>query len=64
MSNSEILTGWKQIASFFQRHEDTVKSWNKKDPMPIYKIRGEYCSWKIDLLKWMEKYKQNNRLED
>jgi Tfp pilus assembly protein PilF len=40
-SGNEQIRGWKEIASYFDRDERTVKRWEKQRALPVRRIPGE-----------------------
>lgn len=35
--NDQVLTGWKEIARWFRKHQDTVQRWEKTRELPIHR---------------------------
>jgi hypothetical protein len=50
------LDSWKEIASFFDRDERTVRRWEKERDLPVRRLpglRGGVYTFTDDLSQWM-----------
>jgi len=56
---NEIIRGWKSIANHFKVSTRTIFRWNRKHPLPIYKIKNSIIVELDDLKKWMMRYRKN-----
>jgi hypothetical protein len=52
------LDSWKEIATFFDRDERTVKRWEKERGLPVYRVpgsaRGGVFAYADELAEWLE----------
>jgi hypothetical protein len=52
------LDSWKEIASFFDRDERTVKRWEKERGLPVYRVpgsaRGGVFAYAEELAEWLK----------
>lgn len=48
-----IITGWKNIAKFFDVHIETVVRWHEEEGMPVSKIGGVVLASVNQLEKWV-----------
>ena len=51
------LDSWKEIASFFERDERTVRRWEKEHALPVHRIpggaKGRVFAYEIELREWL-----------
>jgi tetratricopeptide (TPR) repeat protein len=52
-----LLTGWKQIASYFGKDESTAKRWAAQRSLPIHRVPGQkrasVYAWSAELETWL-----------
>src|SRR5271157_5019714 len=56
------LDSWKEIASFFDRDERTVRRWEKERDLPVRRlpgVRGGVYAYTDDLSQWMNAHMQS-----
>ncbi len=57
------LDSWKEIATFFDRDERTVKRWEKERGLPVYRVpgsaRGGVFAYAEELAEWLKSPNQN-----
>lgn len=56
-SGNRLLTGWKQIASYFGKDESTAKRWAAQRHLPIHRVPGQkrasVYAWSGELETWL-----------
>src|SRR6218665_590566 len=56
-SGNRLLTGWKQVASYFGKDESTAKRWAAQRGLPIHRVPGEkrasVYAWSAELETWL-----------
>src|SRR5277367_3711028 len=57
VSAGRRLDSWKEIASFFQRDERTVRRWEKERALPVHRIpgagKGRVFAFEGELDQWL-----------
>src|SRR5580765_5787462 len=58
------LDSWKEIASFFERDERTVRRWEKVQALPVHRIRGgakgRVFAYESEIREWLMSSQQVN----
>src|ERR1700753_4044511 len=62
------LDSWKEIASWFNRSEKTVRRWEEREGMPVHRQlhnkRGSVYAYPNELRSWWESRQQRDVSED
>jgi tetratricopeptide (TPR) repeat protein len=62
------LDSWKEIATFFDRDERTVKRWEKERGLPVYRVpgsaRGGVFAYAEELAEWLKAPNHNLEVVD